>query len=161
PAAETVRRLAAEYPEHPVRLVLCPEVLGTNRKVSSLIGMLPEARYGHLLINDSDIGVPPDYLRRVMAEFGDPRVGMATALHRGLAGKALGSKLEAVGVSGEFMPGVLTARFSEGGVHFALGSTLALDRKALAAIGGLEPLLDYLADDFELGARVSRAGFKV
>lgn len=161
PAAEAVRRLVAEFPERAVRLVLCPEVLGTNRKVSTLIGMLPEARYGHLLINDSDIGVPPDYLRRVMAEFHDPQVGMVTSLYRGIAGRTLGSKLEALGISGEFMPGVLTARFMEGGIHFALGSTLALDRKALAAIGGLEPLLDYLADDFELGARVSRAGFKV
>ena len=36
-----------------------------------------------------------------------------------------------------------------------------MSRQALEAIGGLEPLVDYLADDYELGARVSRQGFEV
>src|SRR5438067_1122462 len=76
-------------------------------------------------------------------------------------GRTLGSKLEALGISTEFMAGVLTARQIEGGVHFALGSTLACTRAALDAIGGLGSLVDYLADDFELGARISAAGFRV
>ena len=32
---------------------------------------------------------------------------------------------------------------------------------ALEAIGGLRPLVDYLADDFELGYRISKAGYEV
>jgi ceramide glucosyltransferase len=38
---------------------------------------------------------------------------------------------------------------------------LAISREALQAIGGLEPLVDYLADDYELGARVARKGLEV
>src|SRR5262249_57328071 len=56
---------------------------------------------------------------------------------------------------------VLVARQIEGGIHFALGSTLAMSRTALEAIGGLRPLVDYLADDFELGYRIARAGYEV
>ena len=161
PAAELVRRLLAEFPARPMRLVVCTEVLGTNRKVSNLVHMLEHARHRQLVINDSDISVAPDYLRRILAPFESPRTGMVTCPYRGVAGKTLGSKLESLGISTDFIPGVLTARKLEGGVHFALGSTLAMTREALAAIGGLETLVDYLADDFELGARISAARFDV
>lgn len=161
PAVPLVRRLIEEFPERRIRLVICPAALGPNQKVSSLVQMFVHAAHPYLLVNDSDIRVPRDYLRRVMAGFADPRVGMVTCLYRGIAGRTLGSALEAVGINTEFFAGVLAARQVEGGVHFALGSTLALRRQALEAIGGLEPLLDYLADDFELGQRIAAAGFEV
>jgi ceramide glucosyltransferase len=160
PAVELVERLRAEFPQRNIRLMACPKVLGTNLKVSNLVQMLPQARYEHLIVNDSDIRVDPDYLRRVMREFADPQVGMVTCLYRGIAGKTLGSKLEGIGISTDFSAGVLAARQIEG-IRFALGSTLAFPRKALDAIGGFEPLVDYLADDFELGARIAKAGFEV
>ena len=69
--------------------------------------------------------------------------------------------MEALGIATDFIAGVLTARQIEDGIRFGLGSTLAVSRKALEAIGGLEPLVDYLADDYELGARVWRMGFEV
>lgn len=160
PAVALVRRLQAEFPERSIQLVVCPKVLGSNMKVSNLVQMLPHARYDHLIVNDSDIKVEPDYLQRVMAPFRDNKVGMVTCLYRGIAGSTLGSKLESIGISTDFSAGVLAARVLEG-IHFALGSTLAFPRRALEAIGGFEPLVDYLADDFELGARVAAAGFEV
>ena len=161
PAVEAVHRLMREFPDCHIKLVICPAVLGNNRKTSNLVQMLPQARYDHLLINDSDIYVTPDYLRRVMAPFAQPHVGMVTCPYRGIAADTLGSKLESIGISTDFIPGVLAARRIEGGIHFALGSTLAISRSALDAIGGLVPLVNYLADDFELGYRVSQAGLNV
>lgn len=161
PAVEAVHRLMREFPECHIQLIVCPAVLGNNRKTSNLVQMLPQARYDHLLINDSDIYVEADYLRRVMAPFAQPEVGMVTCPYRGIAADTLGSKLESIGISTDFIPGVLAARQVEGGIHFALGSTLAISRAALNAIGGLQPLVNYLADDFELGYRVSSAGLKV
>jgi ceramide glucosyltransferase len=158
---DAVERLMREYPHCQIQLVVCPEVLGNNRKTSNLVQMLPLAKYDHILINDSDIYVTPDYLRRVMAPFARPQVGMVTCPYRGISADTLGSKLESIGISTDFIAGVLAARQIEGGIHFALGSTLAISRSALEAIGGLEPLVDYLADDFELGYRVSRAGLQV
>ena len=76
-------------------------------------------------------------------------------------GEDVGSKLEALGISTEFMGGVLSAREIEKGLRFALGSTLAFPRSVLDQIGGFTPLLDYLADDYELGARISTAGYEV
>lgn len=161
PAAEAVQKLMSEYPHVRIRLVVCPEVLGNNRKVSNLVQMAAHARYNHLLINDSDIYVPTDYLLRVMAPFAHTEVGMVTCPYRGIPANTLGSKLESLGISTEFIPGVLVARQIENGIHFALGSTLAMSRKALDSIGGLRPLVNYLADDFELGLRISQAGYDV
>jgi ceramide glucosyltransferase len=161
PAVEAVHRLMREFPGCKIRLLVCPEVLGNNRKTSNLVQMLAFAQHDHILINDSDIYVTSDYLRRVMAPFARPQVGMVTCPYRGIAADTLGSKLESIGISTDFIAGVLVARQIEGGIHFALGSTLAMSRKALEAIGGLRPLVDYLADDFELGYRIAKAGYEV
>ena len=161
PSVAAVEQLKAEFPQVAIRLVLCPEVLGTNGKVSNLAQMVPQARYRHILINDSDIKVSPHYLEHAMAPFADTKVGMVTALYRGRSHGTLGSKLEALGISTDFAAGVLTARKLEGGIRFGLGSTLVMSREALDAIGGLAPLADYLADDYELGAGIAAKGYRV
>jgi len=165
PAVEAVHRLMSEFPERKIRLVICPERLGTNGKVSNLIQMLPDAQHEFLLINDSDIRVSPKYLERVMRQFAAPGkkpVGMVTALYRGKAHSwTLGSVLETLGIATDFMAGVVTARIVEGGIHFGLGSTLAVHREALSAAGGLEALVDQLADDYEMGARIAAAGYSI
>jgi ceramide glucosyltransferase len=84
-----------------------------------------------------------------------------TCLYRAVAGPTLGSRLEALGISTDFVPGVLSARSLEQGLHFGLGSTLAFRRRDLEAIGGFEALLDYLADDYELGRRIAATGKRV
>jgi ceramide glucosyltransferase len=172
PAVEEIARLRAEFPECAIRLIVCPQRLGTSGKVSNLVQMLREAKYDYVLINDSDICVSRNYLTHVMGRFGaaagieDPKVGMVTVLYRGRTAAddnalTLWARLEALGISTDFMAGVLAARRLEGGIRFGLGSTLAVSRAALAASGGLEPLVDSLADDYELGARITQAGYRV
>jgi ceramide glucosyltransferase len=187
PAIQAVQHLQIEFPDHAIRLVECPLRLGPNGKVSNLIQLVPHALYPYLLINDSDITVSPRYLQRVMAHFAPPAnaavqtgaqapstsekrkvtdkpeapVGMVTTLYRGHAHGSLGSHLEALGIATDFQAGVLLSRMLSGGLRYGLGSTLAVSREALDKIGGLEPLVDYLADDHELGARIFRAGYRV
>ena len=170
PAASAVRQLQAEFPALSIKLVECPQQLGTNGKVSTLIQLLPHARHNFLLINDSDITVSPRYLERVMACFAPEakpiasstqEVGLVTALYRGRAHHTLASTLEALGIATDFQAGVLLSKWIEGGLRYGLGSTLAVRRTALDKIGGLAPFVDHLADDYELGARISAAGYRV
>jgi ceramide glucosyltransferase len=161
PAIDLVRKLQAKYPKLAIELIVCNRTLGANIKVSNLAQMLPLAHHELLLVNDSDIRVAPDYLRNVVAPFTDPSVGLVTCLYRGVPGPTLGSRLEALSISTDFVPGVLSARFLERGLHFGLGSTLAFRRSDLIAIGGFEVLLDCLADDYELGRRIASMGRKV
>jgi ceramide glucosyltransferase len=86
---------------------------------------------------------------------------MVTCLYRGIAGPTLGSALESIGISSDFAGGVLVARYIEGGVRFGLGSTLAFRRRELDSIGGFEAVVDYLADDYELGRRIAELGLRV
>jgi ceramide glucosyltransferase len=163
PAVREVARLREEFPAVTMRLVVCPEVLGTSGKVSNLVQMLREAEFEHVLVNDSDILVSPGYLAGVMRYFRDERVGMVTAPYVGRTGAktTVWGKLEALGISTDFMAGVLTARKLEGGIRFGLGSTLAMTKTALEKAGGLEPLVEYLADDYEMGRRIAAAGYRV
>ncbi len=161
PAAALVRRLQEKYPQRQTELVVCERNLGNNPKVSNLAQMLSAARHEVLLVNDSDVRVPPDYLRRVTAPLADDSIGLVTCLYRAVAGRTLGSRLEALSVSTDFVPGVLSARFLEKGLRFGLGSTLAFRRHDLEKIGGFEGLADYLADDYELGRRVAGMGKRV
>ncbi|WP_263366782.1 bacteriohopanetetrol glucosamine biosynthesis glycosyltransferase HpnI [Edaphobacter bradus] len=164
PAVAEIERLREEFPECAIKLVECSERLGTSGKVSNLVQMLREASFEFVLINDSDIRVGPHYLTRVMAGFSDAKVGMVTAPYRGMTadrGATLWTKLEALGIATDFFPGVLAARWLEKGIRFGLGSTLAMRRESLAKAGGLEPLVEWLADDYEMGARIAAAGYRV
>jgi ceramide glucosyltransferase len=160
-AVESVKALQREFPNRRIQLVVSKEILGANVKVSNLAQMLTEARYGLLIVNDSDIRVEPDYLHSVTAALSDPQVGMVTCLYRGVAGPTLGSRIEALGISTDFCPSVLAARQLEGGIQFGLGSTLAFRRAELEKIGGFISFVDYLADDYELGKRIAGLGLTV
>ena len=171
PAVTAVRQLQTEFPNHNIRLIECPERLGANGKVSTLVQLASRTRYDFLLVNDSDITVSPHYLSRVMAHFAPPEqrpvhqplrpVGLVTALYRGRMHGTFGSRLESLGIATDFMPSVLVARMLEGGLRYGLGSTLAVSRDALQHIGGFEALVDHLADDYELGERIFKAGYRI
>jgi len=166
PAVASVRQLQQEFPGRTIRLIVSPTKLGANVKVSNLEQMMTSARFEHLIVNDSDIRVEPDYLRRVMAPLvfesnHDEHVGMVTCLYRGIAAPTLGSRLEALGISTDFCAGVLAARQLEGGLRFGLGSTLAFRRADLERVGGFHSIVDFLADDYELGRRIAGLGLKV
>ena len=161
PAIESVKQLQAEFPGRRIHLVHCPKILGANVKVSNLAQMLAEARYDHLIVNDSDIRVEAGYLRGVVAPLADSRVGLVTCLYRGVAAATLGSRLEQLGISADFCPGVLVARQVESGIRFGLGSTLVFRRAELEGIGGFLSFVDYLADDYELGKRIAGLGLAV
>ncbi len=161
PAVTRVEQLQREFPQRSIRLLVCPNILGANVKVSNLEQMMQLARYDHLIVNDSDIRVERDYLRRVVAPLADEQVGMVTCLYRAVPAPTLGSQLEALGISTDFCAGVLVAQQVEGGLHFGLGSTLVFRRKDLDRIGGFHSIVDFLADDYELGRRIAALGLKV
>lgn len=161
PALKLVEKLKTEFPERAIKVLICAELLGANVKVSNLAQMLPHAAHEYLVVNDSDIRVESDYLRKVISPLEHESVGMVTCLYRGTPAPTVGSQLESIGIGTDFCPGVLAARLLENGIHFGLGSTLAFRRRDLQAIGGFELLLDYLADDYQLGSRIAATGLKI
>jgi ceramide glucosyltransferase len=130
-----------------------------NGKVGSLEILAREAKYDILLVNDGDITVERDYLKMVVSLLDDPAVGLVTGLYRA-QGESMATGAEALGIITEFVPSVLVARLiSSGG--FALGATMAFRAQDLAAIGGFAASRGYLADDYQLGARIAALGKRV
>ena len=159
-ALALARELMRKYPSVRVKIVAVGEPPWPNAKVYSLVKMMAEASHDLLVISDSDVEVRRNYLREVVQPFRDLQVGCVTCLYRGVAVGGLWSRLEALGMSVEFVSGVLIADLLEG-MKFALGPTMATRREALEKVGGFGAFADYCADDYLLGNRVAAAGYKV
>jgi ceramide glucosyltransferase len=161
PALAVVHRLQARFPECDVSIVVDPALHGPNRKVSNLINMLKAARYEVLVISDSDLHLPPNYLERLVAELEKPGTGLVTSAYIGLPPPQLGwqSKLGAAQITHNFLPGVLLSRAL--GREDCLGSTAMLRRSTLEQTGGLGALVSVLAEDNVLGQRVHDLGLSI
>jgi ceramide glucosyltransferase len=160
PAAAVVRKLIADFPDRDLVLVISPRRHGPNAKVSNLINVQHEARYELLVISDSDIAVPGDYLKVVTASLNQPGVGLATCLYRGAAAAGTWSRLAVAAIDYHFLPNVLVG-LKLGLARPCFGSTIAITKTTLAKLGGLQSVADQLADDYRLGIAVRRAGLKV
>jgi len=160
PAVSMIRQIIGEFPERRVRLLVGAEQLGTNRKVNKLARLAREARHEVLVLTDGDVRVGPGYLREVVAPLANPKIGAVTSFYRAIAEKNVWAELEAVGASSDFFAGVLMAQWTEG-VHFALGASIATTKEWLRKMGGFAAIADTLADDYELGYRISKAGGEV
>lgn len=160
PVIPVIRQLMRDFPEHDITLCISPALHGPNYKVSNLINAFPQAVHDIIIVCDSDINVAPGYLQSVAAHFSDPRTGLVTSLYRTSSVHGIATALEAIGFTAEMIPNVLVARQLEG-LTFALGASMAARRAALASIGGFEALADYLADDYQLGNKIHRAGWNI
>jgi len=159
-AIPVVHQLMMDFAERDIALVVCPDKLGTNPKVSNLHNMLRCVKHEQIVMVDSDIRVGGNYLSAIVSLLNDARIGLVTCLYKAADAPDLAAKLEAIGITAEFVPGVLTAWLLEG-MRFALGSTMATTRTVLQAIGGLPAIGDHLADDFMLGHLIAKAGYEV
>jgi ceramide glucosyltransferase len=161
PAASLVRQLIAEYPAIDAKLILTGEPPYPHAKVFSLQCMLDQSRYGLIVMSDSDVRVGRDFCKSLAAEFSDERLGLVTCPYRAVAGKAIWSRLEAVGMNTDFHAGLFTAVMMEG-AKFAVGPTIVARKHVLNSLGGLERVKDYLSsEDYMLGRIAADQGFVV
>jgi ceramide glucosyltransferase len=160
PAIAVVKRLIADYPQQRIILLIGAEYFGANQKVNNLARLTREAKYEVLALTDGDVRVGPKYLRNVVAPLRDENVGAVTSFYRSVAQNNLYAELEAVGASSDFFAGVLMAAWTEG-VKFTLGASVATTKSWIRKIGGFEAIAPFLADDYEIGRRVTDSGGRV
>ena len=160
PAIAVIQQVIGNFPGHNISLNIDPAIHGPNYKVSNLINGFPLAKYDLLMICDSDIRVEPTFLQSVTSHFNDPGVGLVTSPYRSSAVPGVSTAFEALAFTSEMVPNVVTALKLEG-LSFALGAAMTFRRQALLDIGGLESLVEYLADDYQLGNKIHQAGWKL
>jgi len=155
-----IRRLMSEFPDVDIELVVDGRIYGPNYKVCNLVNAFHLAKHDIIIVCDSDIRVADRYLEEVCAPFADPSVGLVTSLYRTSGVDGCASAIEALGFTVEMVPNVMVAMKMEG-LTFALGASMAVRRECLVKIGGFESLVDYLADDYQLGNRVFLSGYRL
>jgi ceramide glucosyltransferase len=161
PVIPVIEKLQRDFPDRSIRFVTDVPRVGENNKVNSLCRLVKEARYELLVMTDSDVRVPRDYLREVVAPFADRRVGGVTCFYRCAGGGTLAADLDMLGMCMDSVPSALVARRLEGKVQFAFGWTMATTKERLAEIGGWEAMANHHSDDFELGNRIALQGHRV
>jgi ceramide glucosyltransferase len=164
PALGLARAIADAHPRQAALIGANPKIHGQNRKISNIINLMAhEAADGEghavIVLSDSDIGVRPDYLRRVCEALAEPGVGVVSCPYYGKAEGGVWSVLMAMGVSYQFLPNVI-AGVGLGAAQPCMGSTIALRRTTLERIGGFEAFRNTLADDYAIGAAVRGLGLK-
>lgn len=160
PAVPLVRKVMAEFPQRRIRLFTSAEELGANRKVNKLVMLAREAAHDVLVLTDGDVRAGPNYLREVVAPLQDKKIGGVTSFYRAIAQQNLGAKLEAIGACSDFFAGVLMAKWKEG-IRFGLGASIATTKGWVRKMGGFEAIADTLADDYELGLGIAKAGGEI
>jgi ceramide glucosyltransferase len=157
PACGIVHELMRAHPGRDLRLVVCDAGTGTNAKAAKLARLEREAAHRLIVVSDADVRVPRDFLAQLAGLLRHSGVGLVTCLFRLAEPGTLALRWEAVMFNADFWTQVLQAR-SLRPMDFALGAVMALRREDLERIGGFRVLRNHLADDFQLGRLLARAG---
>jgi ceramide glucosyltransferase len=160
PAMPIIDTLRRNFPRQRIRVLFGSGRVAANDKVAKLVRLSGEAAYEHLVINDSDVRVGRDYLRRIVAPLADPKIGAVTCLYVSTGDHTFTDTLQTVGMLSDFYAGLLVARELDG-VKFALGPTIATTRTRLAAFGGYQAIENRPGDDLLVGQLISEQGYEV
>jgi ceramide glucosyltransferase len=160
PSVPEIERLKQEFPDRPIDVIFCRAAQGGNPKVAILEQLAQRARHGVWLVDDADIRLPPDFLARAVACLTQPGVGLVTALYHARAQGGFAQALDAVWTTTVFPAQVLVAEALQG-LRFGLGAAMLFRRDDLERSGGFAALRPYLADDYQLGARLAALGLQI
>jgi ceramide glucosyltransferase len=160
PVCGVVRELLAEFAGADARLIICAANLGANGKVSTLRQLEPHIRHPLIIVSDADVRVRGDFAAGIAPLLAAPGAGLVNCFYRLANPATTAMRWEAVAINADFWSQVLQAR-SLGPVDFALGAAMSMPASMLRQIGGFTPLADYLADDYELGRNIARAGGRI
>jgi ceramide glucosyltransferase len=160
PSVPVIQKLMWDFPERKIRLLYSAGHTAINDKVAKLRVMEREAQYEYLVINDSDVRVDSQYLRRVVEPLRDPKVGGVTCFYVSAREGSFVENLQTIGMISDFYAGVLVA-WQLDGVHFALGPTMVSTKQTVRAFGGFQVLENRPADDLLFGRLISEQGVEM
>jgi ceramide glucosyltransferase len=157
PALAVAQRVAGEFPHVRSLILSSGRAIGYNPKVNNLANLVLRARYSLILISDSNVRVPQDYLGDLVAHRVRAGGGLVWSLFRGVNGRGLGGLLESQQLNGPVMGGV-SALMRPLRIPCCVGKSMLLHREELEAIGGFRFLGQFLAEDQVCAEELARLG---
>lgn len=155
PAVTLVRRLMAKYPQVAAQVLTGDDKVSGNPKLNNLVKGWNAARHDYVLMSDSNVILPPDYLKRCMAEF-TPDTGLVSSPPIGIRPQTFWARVECAFLN------TFQARWqmasSALGIGFAQGKMLFWDARVLKAAGGIAVLGREMAEDVAATKTVRAAG---
>jgi ceramide glucosyltransferase len=160
PVVPVIEKLITDFPNTKIRMLFCPPHNAVNDKVAKLARLVEAAQHEIVVINDADVRVRPDYLRKVVAPLQDSGIGAVTCMYTTTRETSFAEALQSIGMVCDFYPGILVA-WQLDGVKFALGQTMVTSKSRIAGFGGYQTIENFPGDDLLLGRKVDEQGYKV
>ncbi len=158
PVVPLVRDLIGRHPQVPARLLVGNERPSGNPKLDNLFKGWAAARHDWVVMADSNVLLPPDYLRQLMASWG-PRTGLVCSPPVGTDPVGFAAEVEAAFLNSHAARWQMNADAL--GFGFAQGKTMFWRRADLDRAGGLMAIGREAAEDAASTRLVRGAGLKV
>ena len=158
PVVPTVRRLMAAHPEVPARLLVGNEKISDNPKLNNLYKGWRAAAHDWVVLADSNVFMPPDYIQRLIAAW-RPDTGLVCSPPVGCRPDGFWAELECAFLN------TYQARFQYAadtlGIGFAQGKSMLWKRSLLEQAGGIRALATEVAEDAAATKVVRGAALRV
>lgn len=158
PAVATVRALLAQRSQANARLLIGNETISENPKLNNIVKGWRAARHDYIVMADSNVLLPRDYLQRCFAAW-DERAGLVAAPPAGTHAINFGAEIEAAFLNSYQARWQYAANVI--GFGFAQGKNLMFRRDILRAAGGIRALASELAEDAAATKLVRDQGYDV
>ncbi|WP_407524193.1 ceramide glucosyltransferase [Methylobacterium oryzisoli] len=158
PIVPLVRRLMEEHPGVPARLIIGDERVSANPKLNNCVRGWEAARHDWIVLADSNVLMPPDYLQILRAAW-RPDTGLVCSTPVGARPQGFWAEVECAFLN------TLQARWQYAGeslgLGFAQGKSMLWHRPFLDAQGGIRALGAEIAEDAAATKLVRAAGRRV
>ncbi|WP_267428105.1 ceramide glucosyltransferase [Methylobacterium sp. GC_Met_2] len=158
PIVPLVERLIAAHPRVPARLILGDERVSDNPKLNNCLRGWRAAAHEWVVLADSNVAMPPDYLQRLQAAWRDD-TGLVCSTPVGARPGSFMAEVECAFLN------TLQARWQYAaeafGLGFAQGKSMLWHKPFLEAHGGLQALAAEIAEDAAATKLVRAAGKRV
>jgi len=157
PAYKVARKIKDKYPVRDINIVVERCNAGLNPKVNNLIPAYRVAKFGHVLVSDSNVMVNNNYLREIIKHMENPRVGLVSNMIKGTGGRTFGSIFENLHLNSFVMGSIcFLDKFLK--MPCVVGKSMLMKKQDLEAIGGFKAVKDVLAEDYLIGKKLHGIG---
>ncbi len=158
PVIALLERLMREHPQVPAKLLIGDERLSGNPKLNNMLKGGRAAEHGWILMADSNVLMPPNYIERALAAWRSD-TGVVCSPPAGAKPASFWAEVEVAFFNGYQARWQYTADTL--GYGFAQGKTMLWRRADLERAGGLEALAAELAEDAASTKAVRAMGLRV